>query len=434
MSSYVLNAVRSFSNYGMSVYGSTGDPAFTKGFFYSSPNISIIGNSCYIDYSNTTNISDLTYIIKLFASAPAGTTYALSYGEYYDEVKNIRTDISGVFSKENLTNNNKLIIGNIVSGFTSSVSYSYYDKSNFINYPQYSTTYTGGASSTNYVLNNITSNPQKSFINCGPIGSCFGKQEYVEILNSTTNTGKLKINSVLKLKDNKEILYIDDTLTTENLGATACTPTFYIRGNANPDILNKSRKTIGCYVSYDNNGNQLSCYENQNQLQGFLRAQGETAGYSSYWVPCLDCARLTDNAVNSSTSDLSLLFDANVFLYITEQATATLNDALQVVLSYVYTLYSNSAGNSNLQPTSEIEFTIDNGFKLDLSHPSLKAFSVNAYIDSNKSIPMTQYLYNIGIVGYDQAGIIYQKTETSPKIIYLEFNGPTVIDLKITVI
>jgi hypothetical protein len=358
----------------------------------------------------------------------------LSSGDYYDESKNIRTDISGVFSKGVITNNNKLIIGSIVSGFTYTSNYSYYDKSNFLNPPQYTTGFSGGSTAASYITNNITSNPQKSFINSGPIGSCFGKEEYVEMFGSSTNTGKLKINSVLKLKDNKEILYTDTILTTENLGATSCTPTFYVRGNANPDILNKSRKTIGCYVSYDASGNQVACFENQNQLQGFLRAQGETAGYSAYWIPCLDCARLTDNAINSATADKALVFDANIFCYITEQATATLNDALQVVLSYVYTLYSNAAGNANLQPASEITFTINDGFKIDLSHPSLKAFDVNAFVDSNKSIPMTQYLYKIGVIGYDQASLIYQKTDNSPKVIYLEFNGPTIIDLKIIVI
>jgi hypothetical protein len=434
MPSYVLNAVKSFLNYGISLYGSTSDPAYTKGYFYSRPNVSIIGSSCFIDYSNTTSISDLTYLIKLFGSAPAGTTFALSSGDYFDEEKNVRIDISGVFSKQSLTNNNKLVIGNIVSGFTYTTNYSYFDKGSFVNSPQYTTAYTGGATSSNYIINNITGNPQKSFINSGVVGSCFGKEEYIEITGSANNTGKLKINSVMKLKDNKEILYTDVALTTENLGATGSTSTFYIRGNANPDILNKSRKQLGCYVTYDTDGNQVSCFENQNQLQGFLRSQGETAGYSAYWVPCLDCSRLTDTAINSSTSDKSILFDANIFCYITEQATATLNNALEVVLSYVYTLYSNAAGNNNIGVASEITFTIDNGFKIDLSHPSLKGFSVNAYVDQNKSIPMTQYLYNLGIPGYDQAGLIYQKTETSPKIIYLEFNGPSVIDLKITII
>lgn len=431
--SFVLNAVKSFTNYGIVLSGTTTDPALTKGFFLSSPNVSIIGSSCYIDYSNTSNISDLTYLKKLFHSAPVGTTYSLSSGDYYDEYKNLRTDISGVFSKSSFTNDGKLLIGSIVSGFTYTSNYSYYDKSYFVSPPQYATGYTG-ATGVNFITNNITSNPAKSFVNSGPIGSCFSQEEYVELSGTTLNAGKLKINSVIKLKDNKELLYIDNTLISENLGATATTSTFYIRGNANPDILNKSRKLLGCYTVYDNNGNQINCFENQNQLQGFLRAQSVTSGYSAYWVPCLDCSRLTDNAINAATSDKTLLFDANVFFYINQQALATLNESLEVVLTYVYELYSNAAGNSNLQSTSAITFTIDNGYKIDLSHPSLKGFEVEAYIDSQYTIPMTQYIYKLGILGFDQASIIYQKTVSSPKLIYLQFTGPTTINVQITVI
>jgi len=182
--SFALNAVKSFTNYGIVLTGTTTDPALTKGFFLSSPNVSIIGNSCYIDYSNTSNISDLTYLQRLFNSAPSGTTYSLSSGDYYDEYKNLRTDISGVFSKSSFTNSGKLIIGSIVSGFTYTSNYSYYDKSYFVNPPQYSTNYTG-STGINFITNNITSNPSKSFINSGIIGSSFGQEEYIELSGTT---------------------------------------------------------------------------------------------------------------------------------------------------------------------------------------------------------------------------------------------------------
>jgi hypothetical protein len=81
-----------------------------------------------------------------------------------------------------------------------------------------------------------------------------------------------------------------------------------------------------------------------------------------------------------------------------------------------------------------IKLLRDNGFKIDLSHPSLKGFDVNVYIDSDYAIPMTQYIYKLGVVGYDQASLIYQKTTISPKIIYLQFVGPTTINVQITVI
>lgn len=432
MFSYTLNAVRSLKNYGISILGSTYDPAFTKGFLLSSPNVSIVGSTCYIDYSATTNISDLTYLLKVFGRAPAGTTFALSSGNYYDEDKNIFLDISGVFSKNTLTNSNKLIIGTIVSGFTYTSNYSYFNKNYFTVTPQYSTSYVGGATFANYIVNNITSNPEKSFINAGIIGSCFGTEEYVELNSTTSNTGKLKINSVLKLKDNKEILYTDTVLSNENLGNTLTTATFYLRGNADPIILNVSRKNLGCYVVVDNNGNQITCFENQNRLQAFLRSQDEPASYSANWIPCLDCSRLTDNAINIATADYSLLFDNSIFFYVVEQQIPTFPTSTSS-LSYVYTLYSNYNGNAFPQPTNAVTFISSYGIKLDLSHPTLKQFSVNVYSDSTKNNIVTQNLYKIGIPGFDQASIIYQKTDTNSKILYLEFVGPVTFDVTVTV-
>lgn len=434
MFSYTLNAVKSLQNYGIFLRGGTTDPAFTQGFLYSSPNVSIVGSSCFIDYSNTTNLSDQTYIKKVFGTSPAGTTYSLSSGDYYDEFKNVRTDISGVFSKITTLNDNKLIVGEIVSGFTYTTNYSYYSRFNFISPPQYTTAYTGGSTASNYIVNSITSNPEKSFLNAGPIGSCFGKEEYVQISSSSLNTGKLKINSVMKLKDNREVLYTDTVLTTENLGSTASTCTFYLRGNAEPNILNVSRKTLGCYVTFDEDGNQVSCYENQNRLQAYLRTQSEPDDYVSYWVPCLDCSRLTDTGLNAATSDRSLIFDSTIFFFVTEQPVATINNASEYVITYTYTLYSNAAGNDSIAATYDVTFDINDGFKIDLSHPSLKNFTVNAYSDSTKNVLMTQNIYKIGNPGYDQSSLIYQKSATSPKLIYLEFTGPTVFNVTVTVL
>lgn len=434
MNNYVLNVVKSFKNFGLEILGNTLDPAFTKGFFSSKPNVSIIGLTCFIDYSNTTDISDLTYIKKLFSNSPTGTTFYLSNANYYDEEKNIRSDIGGTFTTKFILNDDKLIVGTIISGFNSSSSYSYFDRTYFTDIPQYSTQYSGGMTNSNYIINNLTSNPSKSFINSGAIGSCFGKEEYIQITESSTNVGKLKINSPMRLKDNKEILYVDSIVNNENLGITNSNCSFYLRGNADPVILNRSRKDIGCYVVFDSNGNQLNCFENQNRLQAFLRSQNEPSTYSSYWVPCLDCASLTDNAINAASADKSLMFDASVFVYIVQQPIGFLTSSSNYGFSYSYTLYSNIQGNSSLQSTSEMTFDIDQGFKLDLSHPTLKNFDLNVFLDENRSIPITQNIYKIGSPGYDQASLIYQKTSNSPKVLYLSFVGPTTINLKIIII
>ena len=72
-----LNLVRSYKNYGISVYGNTYDPIFAKGWLNSSPNVLIQGNTCYLDYSHTYNTSDRTFLKKTFGVVPTGTTLSL---------------------------------------------------------------------------------------------------------------------------------------------------------------------------------------------------------------------------------------------------------------------------------------------------------------------------------------------------------------------
>jgi hypothetical protein len=243
--SYFLNPSQLIQNYGFEINGSTYDPVFTKSYVNSSPNVSILGITCFIDYTNCFSTSDRSTLIKLFKATPAGTTFSLSNGDYFDEYVNVRKDISGVFSFSSLTGNDKLIVGSIVSGFTYDSTYSYYTANNFLNPPQYSTTYRG-ATTSNWIVNNLNDGKFKSVANKGLLGSIFSKEEYVEISGSSLNSGKLLVNGSIQLKDKKELIYTGVTLTNENRSTTNTTITQFLRGNANPEILSKSRKTTGC--------------------------------------------------------------------------------------------------------------------------------------------------------------------------------------------
>ena len=433
MPSYVLNAVKSIKNYGFDVNGSTFDPALTQGYINSKPNLSIIGSCCFIDYTATTDISDLTYLIKLFKNTPAGTTFQFSNSSYYDDDYTYTVDPTGVFAFRSLTGNDKIIVGSIVSGFTYLSNYKFYKKINFINPPQYTTGYTGGATGSNYITNNLNENFYKSFINFGVIGSAFSKEEYLGLSGSTSNTGKIKINSVLRLKDNRELLYTDTTLQNENLTQNEITLIHYLRGNANPEIVSKSKQNVGCYVVYDSNGNQVQCFENQNQLQAFLRSQYESPSYSAQWIPCLFCSRLTNNGFDAASSDKSILYDAQIFVLVAEQTSSSIDNNGNITTNYNYFLRTNINGGSTVVSSSSLSFTISNGLKIDLSHPTLKGFSVNVYSDSKKSVPVTEHLYLLGVPGFDQSGLLYSKTETSPRSLYIEFVGPTTLNLKIQI-
>lgn len=430
---YVLNATKTIQNYGLNLHGSTYDPVFTQGYLKSKPNISIIGSSCFIDYSQTYDVSDLTLLKKYFSNTSAGVTFSFTDGTYYDAEQDYIADPSGIFSFESFLNDGKLIIGGIVSGFTYTTDYKFYDRENFTDRPQITTMYRGGATASNYILNNITNNPAKSFINAGFLGSVYGKEEYVEISGSTLNSGKLKVNSTTSLKDNREILYLDVALQNENRLNSNSTLTQYIRGNANPEILSKSRKYLGCYVVVDSSGNQVNCFENQNQLQAFLRSQNEGATYSTYWIPCINCSRLTDNAFNAATADKAVLFDSVVFLKINETQVPTFSASNQFTIEYIYELFGNPSGTASLEQVTSLNFNVESGFKIDLSHPSLKGFDVQLFVDSQTKIEYEGTYYLIGKPGFDQASLIYPKTITNPKTLYMSLSGNVNFIVEITI-
>lgn len=81
---YVLNATKTVQNYGLNLHGSTYDPVFTQGYLKSKPNVSIVGSSCFIDYSQTYNTSDLTFLKKHFSGTPVGVTFSFNDAVYYD--------------------------------------------------------------------------------------------------------------------------------------------------------------------------------------------------------------------------------------------------------------------------------------------------------------------------------------------------------------
>ena len=422
--SFFLTASQVIQNYGFEIAGSTYDPVFTKGYINSSPNVSISGSSCFIDYSECYDNSDRTTLVKMFQNTPAGTTFTLSNGDYYDADVEVRRDISGILQLETLTGNNKLIIGGIISGFTSDNTYNYYIKNNFVKPPQYSTTYVG-ATNSNWIKNNLNDSKFKSVLNKGILGSVFSKQEYIEIAGSTLNSGKLLVSGAIQLKDKKELIYCGVTLTNENVSSSFKTLTQFIRGNSNPDILSKSTKTTGCYVVYNGDGNQVNCFEKQNELQAFLRSQYEGATCSTQWIICDSCSRLSDSSYNAASGDKTFVFDAAIFAQIDQSIDTNGNPTATLLLNYP-TSYT-------LRASSSISISIDNGFKLDLSHPSLKGYAIFVYSEITKTNLISSNLYYLGTPGFDQASVIYLKQVNSPRNLYIDFVGPVTLELNVQI-
>jgi hypothetical protein len=86
-----------------------------------------------------------------------------------------------------------------------------------------------------------------------------------------------------------------------------------------------------------------------------------------------------------------------------------------------------------LRASSAISIAINNGFKLDLSHPSLKGYSVFVYSEITKTNLVSTNLYYLGTPGFDQASVIYLKQANSPRNLYIDFVGPVTLELNVQI-
>lgn len=419
---FILNKVRSITNTGIAVYGSTFDPCYQKCWLTTIPNISIDGSTCYIDYSDTFNNSDRVFLKRIFSTLPVGSSVYLTNTEYYDELNNVRTQLGGTFTYSSYFNDYKTIVGTISSGFTASPNYSFFSKENFVSIPQLNLGYTGGATAANYILNSLPNKSNTKFKDTGVLGSVFNFEEYIEIAGSTLNSGRIRTYGTVKLKDETELIYVTGTtLANQNLKTVQTSLNFYIRGESNTFIIEKPQNNIGAQFVYDANLVKLNCYENQNEYQAFLRSQAMGSTMYSYWGSCQTCDSPSDYSSYALNGNKTLSYVNNVYFSLATSVPAF----GQTNAINPYSVYTNRSSTGASNAVSALNFTSMNGnLKIDLSHPSLQGWNVDIFTDSSFSNRLTASYYKSGVPGYDQSYILLIYSASLPKTLYCVFSGP----------
>jgi hypothetical protein len=432
MSSFpTLNQVRSYKNYGLIFQGNTYDPIFTKGWLNSSPSISIQGVTCYLDYSQSFDTSDRTYLNRTFGSFSGGETFYIQPTKYYDPITELNTTLGGTCYFKNTLNSGKIIVSTVSSGMTFDSTYNFYKKENFLSPPQY-TFGLSGSTGNKFLLNSFPQASYTSFKKMGFLGSQFGFQEYIDVSGATgSNTGRLTVIGNATLKDNQEILYISNGITSQSLLSTSSDVKMYIRGYSTVSQIQQPENIIGIYRIHDSDNKLVECYENQNYYQTYLRNQAIGSTYSGYWVQCESCPdNIYSTNISSDGIPSSLLFDNNIFLTI-DQVSSVFSSTLSP--SLVYTVFTQRNYSGTAQNASRLTFTINVGLKIDLSHSSLQGWSFQVFIDPSYTIPLINNIYISGQPGYDQSYILIKNAVDLPRTLYCQFNGPQTIKMVINV-
>jgi len=425
-----LNTVRNYKNYGLVVLGNTYDPILTKGWISSSPNISIQGSTCYIDYSHVYNTEDLIFLKKTFGRFSSGDTFYVPDTEYYDHDKDFRTYAGGTLNYSSALNNGKIIIGSINSGFTLTENYNFYSKENFVNPPQYIFSNTGFTG--NYILNTLPNMGSSSLSDMGFLGNQFGFEEYVDFSGATAeNYGRLKVDGFSTLKDKQEILYILSGTTYQNLINQATQLKMYIRGVSDVTEIQEPENITGIYRIYDSTNQSVNCFENQNYYQVYLRNQALGSTYSGFWINCENCPNdIFAEGIATDGVQTNLVFDNSVYLFINQLIRTTGPSAIP---STFYAVYTQRQYSGTPQSASRMSFSISQGLKIDLSHASLQGWEFDIFIDPQYTIPLSQNLYISGKPGYNQSFVLIQSKSNTPRTLYCRLNGPQTLSVVVNI-
>jgi hypothetical protein len=115
-------------------------------------------------------------------------------------------------------------------------------------------------------------------------GSDYGFEEYVEVIGSTLNSGRLKIKNYVKLNDNTEVIYLTDSVTNENRFFTKSQIDILHRGLPSLAVLATNPLQNGVIkIAGATSGIVSMLLENQNVLQHALRQQLDTANVYYYY-------------------------------------------------------------------------------------------------------------------------------------------------------
>lgn len=422
-----LNTVRTYKNYGIVLEGNTQDPVFVKGWLRSNPNVFSKGNSCYIDYSNCYDTSDVTYLKRTFGKLPAGSTFVFQDTLYQDLETNSGFTLGGTLSFQYTLNNGKIIVSKIISGMSPKNSYDFFEGNNFKNTPQHRFfNYTGFTA--NFLLNTLPLTSPTSFEKMGILGSELGFEEYIDFSGATgVNYGRIKVGGTTTLLDDQEVMYLTEGATSQSMLDTPTTIKHYIRGSSNVDEIQQPEDIVGIYRIHDESNKLVDCYENQNFYQTYLRKQVLGATQSGYWVQCETCPDdIYGTNVSSDGMQSNLLFDNNVFLFINQ---IVRNNTGNLLPTTSYGVFTQRLLSGTAQSASRLSFSVSVGLKIDLSHASLQGWTFQVFTDPTYTMPLANSISVSGKPGYDQAYVLLKNSLDIPRTLYCRLSGIQTINM-----
>jgi len=334
--------VKTFDSYGINIVNSYTDVDLLGKKINSSPLVQFYNSftKAIFDYSNTESENDLEYIDILLQGLTNGNTFTISDGYYVKDQDGITSNINGIYQFDGAQNNN-LILTTVISASSVNNTESRYERDYFVNSPQF-TLNSGFTGDPYHVI--------KSMTNIGLVerlGAVENDLIEVSYAGNTANIDRYRIEKVETSSENEELIFLKDSVNNDNRLGQLSTINLYVRGIPPLSLTEIDKDLNGCAKTYTVDGNYLECFENQNELQAYLRRfKYEEKNVLNTWTEECNCVGFT---AGYQTDGLN--FDAEFFVKISSN---------NYVIAGVYTEVVNSTN-----PTLNISEGI---FKFDQSH------------------------------------------------------------------
>lgn len=439
MSSSALTVVKSTQSFTLEFIGSTADPCLTKGYIESSPQVQLVGNSFFFNYSQSKNVNDFKFLKLFFDKLSVGSTFSFSSGKYSNITTGSVLSWDGQFTLQGKTGAyNQYLYFSGLTG-TSGISAGIYNRNLFTTPIQF-TAVTGGTAAL--LVNKSPDLDPLNFTYLGIYGSDYSFEEYLQVDKSTLNQKRILIKNVLKLNDGTEVIYVDPTvsITNENLYFQQSMVDIYMRGILTPDDINYDQTLNGILrISNTYPGVYTQLLENQNKQQFLLRQLlNPVYPVNYYWYPNTKLINFTSSEVAAYTN-ASYIF-ARIYQLVYDTITIPLFSTSAIL--DVPTLIGEETYNVILIDNNDvgyINFNASNtattkNFKIDLSDARNTDLTISAYSDFVCSVPLPKNFAINGTPGKEGAAFIYfaDRPDTLQSV-YLKLERETTMILSIQI-
>lgn len=348
---------KSIDSYGIKITNSYSDFDLIGKRFNSSPLVYFYNTNtkAIFDYSNTIDQDDLDLLEIFLQGITNGNTFTVSSAYYVKDQDGITSNINGVYQFDGSTGNN-LILTTVVSATALNAAEYRYERDYFVDVPQLDLN-TGFTGDIAYVIRSVT--------NSGIIETLgLYENDLVEIsyTGNTANLGRYEVEKVETSTDGEELIFVKQPLVADSRIGQQTTINVYNRGNASAEYLNKDKTLNGSARTYSQNGEYLDCFENQNELQAFLRRYGYSqTEVTSVWGYGSDCSGAS---ITEATNGSGILYDKLVSVTVSASninRKFIINDivapTLYVSIGTNYCFFQSHISNYSLSNPHQIVFT-----------------------------------------------------------------------------